>query len=106
MATYLFRENIESLKATGIDFSNNLVVPECDEKIKEELHHREDHNHLLKIIITCMREDLIPGCSVVHLRDALNDASKFVVLVVLLHIIIRMKKYSLITFFNLLNFFF
>lgn len=101
LAIYLFRAKIKSLKDTGIDFSTNLIVPECDEQTKEELHHREDHNHLLKRIINCMREDLLPGCSVVYLRDALNDPSKSIfvwLLFVCMHIHFHLTFYFNFTY--------
>lgn len=37
------------------------------------LYIREDHNHLLKRITTCLREGLIPGINQQYLRDALHD---------------------------------
>lgn len=61
------------LKREGIDFSASLVVPEVDATTKEKLHQREDHNHLLKRIVGCIREGKIPGFNVVFLRDALHD---------------------------------
>lgn len=38
------------------------------------MHQREDHNHLLKRIIACLREGLIPGVDLCHFRDALHDS--------------------------------
>ena len=56
MAIYLFRHEIKSQAEKGIDFRNSLVVPEVDADTKEKLHQREDHNHLLKRIVGCLRE--------------------------------------------------
>lgn len=39
----------------------------------EFIHHREDHNHLLKRIISCLREGLIPGVDLRYMRDALHN---------------------------------
>ena len=58
----------------GLDFTDNLVVPEVDVTTGEKLHQREDHNHLLKRIVGCITEGKIPGFNVVFLRDALHDA--------------------------------
>ena len=38
-----------------------------------KLHQREDYNHLLKGIVSCVREGKIPAFNVVSLRDALHD---------------------------------
>ena len=73
MAIYLFRHEIKSQAEKGIDFRNSLVVPEVDADTQEKLHQREDHNHLLKRIVGCLREGLIPGFQVKFLRDALHD---------------------------------
>lgn len=74
MAIYLFRKMVADLKQDGLDFSESLVVPEVDVATGEKLHQREDHNHLLKRIVGCIREGKIPGFNVVFLRDALHDA--------------------------------
>ena len=73
MALYLFRHKVATLKGQGVDFTKNLVVPEVDLTTKEKLHQREDHNHLLKRIVGCLREGLIPGVQIKYLRDALHD---------------------------------
>ena len=73
MAIYLFRKMVADLKQDGLDFSKSLVVPEVDATTSEKLHQREDHNHLLKRIVGCIREGKIPGFNVVFLRDALHD---------------------------------
>lgn len=64
---------IKSQAEKGIEFRNSLVVPEVDADTQEKLHQREDHNHLLKRIVGCLREGLIPGLQVKFLRDALHD---------------------------------
>lgn len=74
MAVYLFRKMVADLKEKGLDFSASLVEPEIDATTGEKLHQREDHNHLLKRIVGCIREGKIPGFNVVFLRDALHDA--------------------------------
>ena len=56
------------------DFSTNLCQPEKDVN-GELIHHREDHNHLLKRIAVRLREGLIPGVDLRYLRDALHDPS-------------------------------
>ena len=66
------------LKKDGVDFSANLIVPEIDATTKEKLHQREDHNHILKRIVGCIREGKIPGFNVVFLRDALHDPNLIV----------------------------
>lgn len=73
MAIYLFRKMVADLKQDGLDFSECLVVPEVDATTGENLHQREDHNHILKRIVGCLREGKIPGFNVVFLRDALHD---------------------------------
>lgn len=70
---YLFRHEIMSQAENGIDFRNSLVVPEVDADTQEKLHQREDHNHLLKRIVGCLREGSIPGFQVKFVRDALHD---------------------------------
>lgn len=40
---------------------------------QEYIHHREDHNHLLKRIIACLREGIIPGLDLRYMREALHD---------------------------------
>ena len=64
------------LKKDGVDFSANLIVPEIDAATNEKLHQREDHNHLLKRIVGCIREGKIPGFNVIFLRDALHDPGR------------------------------
>lgn len=72
MAIYLFRKKVADFKE-GLDFSTSLVEPEIDATTGGKLHQREDHNHLLKRIVGCIREGKIPGFNVVYLRDALHD---------------------------------
>ena len=40
---------------------------------QEYIHHREDHNHLLKRIVACLREGHIPGLNLRYMREALHD---------------------------------
>ena len=73
MVIYLFRHEIKSQAEKGIEFRNSLVVPEVDADTQEKLHQQEDHNHLLKRIVGCLRQGSIPGFQVKFLRDALHD---------------------------------
>ena len=73
MAVNLFRKMVADLKEEGLDFSTSLVEPEIYATTGEKLHQREDHNHLLKRIVGCIKEGKIPGFNVVFLRDALHD---------------------------------
>ena len=76
MAVYLYRRKIEDLKhhVDPADFTKNLYQPERDAS-GELIHHREDHNHLLKRVISRLREGYIPGIDLQYLRDALHDPS-------------------------------
>ena len=77
MAILLYRKNIDDLKNHASDpanFADNLYQPEKDEN-GERVHHREDHNHLLKRIVSRLRKGHIPGLDLRHLRDALHDPS-------------------------------
>lgn len=56
MAIYLFRHEIKSPAEKEIDFRNSMVVPEVDAYTQEKLHQCEDHNHLLKRIVGCLKE--------------------------------------------------
>ncbi|CAB3991294.1 Hypothetical predicted protein [Paramuricea clavata] len=78
LVTYVFRMEVNKLKdmpEDPADFTCNLYQPELDDEGLEFVHHREDHNHLLKRIISCLREGLIPGVDTRYLRDALHDPS-------------------------------
>ena len=75
MAILIYRKSVEDLKDHATDpanFADNLYQPEKDET-GERIHHREDHNHLLKCIVSRLREGHIPGVDLRHLRDALHD---------------------------------
>ena len=75
MAIFIFRKKTDDLRnhpKDPADFINNLYQPEMDAK-GEYIHHREDHNHLLKRVCNRLREGLIPGLDLRHLRDALHD---------------------------------
>lgn len=77
MAIFLFRKTIHDLKTHSTDpadFSTNLYQPEKDVN-GEQIHHREDHNHLLKRIVSRLRGGYIPGINLLHFRDALHDPS-------------------------------
>ena len=75
-AIYLYRKEIDDLKIfknDPADFDAFLYQSEKDE-LGEYIHHREDHNHL-KRIVACLRDRLIPGVDLRDLRYALHDAS-------------------------------
>lgn len=75
MAIYLYRRKIEDLKHHPSDptnFSDYLYQPEKGAN-GERIHHCEDHNHLLKRIVSHLREGLIPDIDLRYLRDALHD---------------------------------
>ena len=76
MAIYLCRRKIEDLKhhVYPADFTKNLHQPERD-ATGELLYHREDHNHLLKRVISRLREGYIPGIDLQYLTNALHDPS-------------------------------
>ncbi len=78
LAIYVFRLQVRELKSNledPADFSIYLYQPEFDQDMGEYIHHREDHNHLLKKIISSLREGLIPGIYLRYMRDALNDGT-------------------------------
>lgn len=78
LAIYLYREKISDLKhdeTDPADFERYLYQPEKDTSTGEAVHHREDHNHLLKRVIACLRDGRIPGIDLRFLRDALHDPS-------------------------------
>ena len=76
-AIYLYRKKISDLKhleKDPADFDAHLYQPEKNEQ-GEFVHHREDHNHLLKRVVSCLRDGRIPGIDLRYLRDALHDPS-------------------------------
>jgi hypothetical protein len=68
-------KKLKDMPEDPADFTCNLYQPELDDEGLEFVHHREDHSHLLKCIISCLREGLIPGVDTRYLRDALHDPS-------------------------------
>ena len=67
MTIYLYQFQIARLNLLPHDpanFSKFFYQPERDSDTSEFIYHREDHNHLLKRITTCLREGLIPGPAV------------------------------------------
>ncbi len=77
MAIFVFRKSIDDLKVHPTDpanFSTHLYQPEKDVN-GEQIHHREDHNHLLKRIVSRLRGGHIPDVNLLHFRDALHDPS-------------------------------
>ena len=76
MAIYLFRSEIRRLKQLPDDpanFSMHLYQPERDNQTHKYIHHREDHSHVLKRLINCLREGSIPGIDIRLFREALDD---------------------------------
>lgn len=61
MAILLYRKSVENLKDHATDpanFDDNLYQPEKYSTCTgERIHHREDHNHLLKRIVLRLREE-------------------------------------------------
>ncbi len=75
LAIYLYRKKIQDLTHSEDDKADSdryLYQPEKDET-GEYIHHREDHNHLLKRIVSCLRDGRIPGVDLRYFRDALHD---------------------------------
>jgi hypothetical protein len=76
MAIYIYRLEIQRLKdleEDPADFTCNLYQPELGQQSCERVHHREDHNHLLKRIVFCLCEGHIPGLDLRYLNEALHD---------------------------------
>ena len=71
-AIYLYRKKISDLK--HLEKDPHLYQPEKNEQ-DEFVHHREYHNHLLKRVVSCLRDGRIPGIDLRYLRDALHDPS-------------------------------
>ena len=77
MAIFLYRKRVDDLKhhtTDPADFSKYLYQPEKDVN-DERIHHREDHNHLLKRIVSRLRGGHIPGIDLMHFKDTLHDAT-------------------------------
>ncbi len=73
MAIFLYRKKVEDLRnhvSDTANFNDYLYQPE-----KDANGEREDHNHLLKRVISRLRDGHIPGLDLRHLRDALHDPS-------------------------------
>ncbi len=73
IATYTFREKMEEYSRHEIDFNNFFYVPTVDEITKDIHHQREDHNHVLKRIAKSVRDDNVPGVSLIRFREAMLD---------------------------------
>ena len=74
MAIYTFRSKVHEVNIHDTDpagFSSFLYQPEKHETTNERLHHQEDDSHLLKRLMTCLRNGRIPS----RLREALHDSS-------------------------------
>ncbi|KAI8479737.1 hypothetical protein Bbelb_425400 [Branchiostoma belcheri] len=65
MAHYIFRERVNDLRASGVDFNQHLYVPEVSDG-EEPYFDREDHGHVPKRLTACVRSGNIPGLD----RDA------------------------------------
>jgi hypothetical protein len=72
-ASYTFKHSIETLKAEGVDFVNNLYIPEISMVTGKALLDREDHGHVFKRFTQCVRSGSIPGINMRVFADALND---------------------------------
>jgi len=69
MAIYLLEKKITDLRhheSNPADLYHHLHQPEKD-AIGELIHYQEDHNHLLKRIITGLYEGYIPGLDLLSL---------------------------------------
>ena len=55
-ATYRFPHVLDQLKGQQVDFSKHVYIPEVDKVTGKILHHRENHNHILKRITKHTRE--------------------------------------------------
>lgn len=76
IAIYLYRSQLQKLRDNPddpADFFQNLYQPEKDVRTNEYVHNREDHNHLLKRVISCLREGHIPDFDLRSLQEALHD---------------------------------
>ena len=60
MAFYFYHYEVLEYIKNGVNFKEHLYVPEVDEITGEQLHEREDHNHVLKRITACTRAGSIP----------------------------------------------
>ena len=61
LAIYVFRKEVNWLKEIPddpADFSCNLYQPELNANGSEYVHHRENHNHLLKGLLDVFRKVL------------------------------------------------
>ena len=70
MAIYLYCAEVQNLRGL---FNSHLYQPELGEQSSERVHHCEDHNHLLKRIVSCLREGHLPGLDLRYLKEALHD---------------------------------
>ena len=72
----MYRSRFQELKDNPddpADFYHYLYQLEKDVCISEYVHHRENHNHLLKRVISCLREGHIPNFDLRSLRNALPN---------------------------------
>lgn len=75
VATYRFRHRVAELKASGVDFTIHLYVPEVDPINGDYFHEREDHCHILKRIWKHTREKGPDGMNLKGFDDAVQDPS-------------------------------
>ncbi|XP_072046198.1 uncharacterized protein [Amphiura filiformis] len=75
MTTYLLRWKIRYYKENlGIDFSQNLYIPENAETDEvEDFNDREDDGHLFKRIVKCARCGNIEDCDISRWIEAMQD---------------------------------
>lgn len=72
MAGYILKQKINEFLESGINFKDNLYVPEVIGQ-GPAIHEREDHNHILKRIGSCTRASSIPNVNLEYFDEALND---------------------------------
>ena len=74
VAIYLYRSRLK-LKDNPddpTDCYHYLYEREKDVRTNEYVQHREDHNHLLKRVISCLKKGHIPNFDQRSLRNALH----------------------------------
>lgn len=71
MALYIYRFNIQTYTAQGVNFKEHLYVPEVYNG--EPHHEREDHNHVLKRIAMCVRNGAVSGFDLRALVKCMHD---------------------------------
>ncbi|XP_078667520.1 uncharacterized protein LOC144909356 [Branchiostoma floridae x Branchiostoma belcheri] len=73
MATYILRKKVNDWQQMGVDFSNNLYVPEVGEG-SEPHFDREDHGHVLKRLTACVRAGQVPAIQMRRWVEAMQNS--------------------------------